>query len=396
MTARRIALFVLVTLIAAAAVAYQFDLTRSKHRGDTVRVSGNIELIDVEVSFKIPGRVEERLVDEGELVKPGQLLAKLDPRDLKAEADLRQAEVKAAEAALAELKNGSRPEEIAAALAAKERAQAALDELLHGSRPQEIAVAQAAVTSARVEVVRLNAERARAEGLFQSRTISREEYDRQIAAHDVAVARLAEANERLALVQEGPRREQIDAAKAALAQAQSQYDLVKRGPRQELIDQAAAKLAQAKAGLDLAEIRLSYATLTWHLPWTGVVMSKNIEPREYVSAGTPIITVGDITHVWLRAYISDEEQRSVKYGQKVRVTTDGNSGKVYEGVVAFIASEAEFTPKSVQTPKERTKLVYRIKVNIDNPNMELKRGMPADGEILVGTEPVVAPDPSKS
>lgn len=396
MTARRVVLFVLATLIiAAAAVAYQFDFGRPKPRGDIVRVSGNIELIDVEVSFKIPGRVEERLVDEGEMVKPGQLLAKLDPRDLKADVGLRRAEVQAAEAALVELKNGSRPEEIAAALAAKERAQAALDELLHGSRPQEIAVAQAAATSAQVEQTRLKAERARAEGLFGARTISREEYDRRVAAYDVAVARLAEANERLALVKAGPRREQIDAAKAALAQAQSQYDLVKRGPRQELIDQAAAKLAQAKAGLELAEIRLSYATLNWHLPWTGVVMSKNVEPKEYVSAGMPIITVGDITHVWLRAYISAEEQQSVKYGQKVRVTTDAKAGKVYDGVVAFIASEAEFTPKSVQTSKERTKLVYRVKINIDNPNMELKRGMPADGEILVGTEPSVTSGPAQ-
>lgn len=396
MTARRVVPFLLVTLIiAAGAVAYQLDFGRPKPQGTAVRVSGNIELIDVEVSFKIPGRVEERPVDEGEMVKPGQLLAKLDPRDLKADVDLRRAEVQAAEAALVQLKNGSRPEEIAAALAAKERAQAALDELLHGSRPQEIAVAQAAATSAQVEHARLKADRARAEGLYHTRTISREEYDRQVAAYDVAVARLAEATERLALVKEGPRREQIDAARAALAQAQSQYELVKRGPRQELIDQAAAKLAQAKAGLDLAEIRLSYATLNWHLPWTGVVMSKNVEPKEYVSAGTPIITVGDITHVWLRAYISAEEQGSVKYGQKVRVTTDAYPGKVYDGVVAFIASEAEFTPKSVQTPKERTKLVYRVKINIDNPNMELKRGMPADGEILLGTEPSVTPSPAQ-
>jgi len=396
MTARRIILVVLVTLaLAAAAVAYQFDFGRSKPRSGTVRVSGNIELIDVEVSFKIPGRVEERPVDEGEWVEPGKLLAKLDPRDLKADVDLRRAEVQAAEAALVELENGSRPEEIAAALAAKERAQAALDELLHGSRPQEIAVAQAAVTSAQVEQTRLKTERTRAEGLYRARTISREEYDRQVAAYDVSVARLAEANERLALVKEGPRREQIEAAKAALAQAQSQYDLVKRGPREEVKKQAAAKLAQAKAGLELAEIRLSYATLYWHLPWTGVVMSKNVEPKEYVSAGTPIITVGDIKHVWLRAYISAEDQGPVKYGQKVRVTTDAYPGKVYDGVVAFIAPEAEFTPKSVQTPKERTKLVYRVKINIDNPNMELKRGMPADGEILLGTEPSVTSDPAK-
>ena len=384
MNARRGILVVLVLLAAAGAVAYQFDRARSRNHGDVVKVSGNIEFVDVEVSFKIPGRVEERPVDEGQMVQPGQLLAKLDTRDLQAEVDLRRAELHGAEAALAERKNGSRPEEIAGALAAKEKARAVLAELEHGSRPQEIAAAQAAMTSAQVEADRLKRDFARAEGLYQTRTISREEYDRQTAARDVAVARLAEANERLALVKEGPRREQIDAAKAVLAQAEAQYDLVKRGPRQELIDQAAARVAQAKAGLDLAEARLDYATLSWHLPWTGVVMSKNVEKKEYVSPGTPIITVGDITHVWLRAYIIAEDHGRVKYGQKVHVTTDAYPDKVYEGEVSFIAPEAEFTPKSVQTSKERTKLVYRIKVNIDNPDKELKRGMPADGEILVG------------
>jgi len=141
--------------------------------------------------------------------------------------------------------------------------------------------------------------------------------------------------------------------------------------------------------LDLAETKLGYATLV--SPMTGIVLSKNIEPGEYVSAGTPVITVGDMVNVWLRAYVMHPDQERVKLGQEVRVRTD--TGKVFRGRVAFISPDAEFTPKSVQTPKERTKLVYRIRIDIKNPELELKRGMPADGEILLDSQATQQPGP---
>ena len=131
----------------------------------------------------------------------------------------------------------------------------------------------------------------------------------------------------------------------------------------------------------MAETRLGYATLA--SPLSGVVLSKNVEPGEFVAAGTPLVTVGDLENVWLRAYINETDLGRVKVGQRVRVTADTYPGKRYEGRVSFIASQAEFTPKNVQTEKERVKLVYRVKVDIRNPNMELKPGMPADAEILL-------------
>ena len=188
--------------------------------------------------------------------------------------------------------------------------------------------------------------------------------------------------EHLALVKEGSRKQQIDEARAAYNQSKAQYDVVKAGPRQETIDQARARAKQAEAALQLAKTRLSYATLA--SPMSGVVMSKNIEPGEYVAPGTPVVTVGDLVNVWLRAYIPETELGRVKVGQKARVTTDTYPGKVYEGRIAFIAQEAEFTPKNVQTEKERVKLVYRIKIDITNPAMELKPGMPADAVIETG------------
>jgi HlyD family secretion protein len=183
----------------------------------------------------------------------------------------------------------------------------------------------------------------------------------------------------MSLTKEGYRKEQIEQARAAMVQAKAQYDLVKAGPRKEDIDQGRSRLEQAKASLRAAEVQLSYATV--YAPLSGVVLSKNIEPGEYVAPGTAVVTVGDLVNVWLRAYIDGPDLGRVKVGQRARITTDTYPGKIYDGRVSFIASEAEFTPKSVQTQKERVRLVYRIKIDITNTKMELKPGMPADGVI---------------
>jgi HlyD family secretion protein len=156
--------------------------------------------------------------------------------------------------------------------------------------------------------------------------------------------------------------------------------MIKEGPRRQEIEQAEAKVHQIEAALNLAETRLGYAKIV--APMTGMVLSKNIEPGEYVAAGTPIVTIGDLVNVWVRAYIPEELNGCVKFGQKVHVTTD--NGKTYEGTLSFISHEAEFTPKNVQTEKERVKLVYRIKINITNPAMDLNPGMPVDGFIETG------------
>jgi HlyD family secretion protein len=117
-----------------------------------------------------------------------------------------------------------------------------------------------------------------------------------------------------------------------------------------------------------------------------VVLSKNIEPGEYVAPGTPVVTVADLVNVWLRAYIDERDQDRVKVGQRARVTTDSRSGKAYDGRVAFLSEKSEFTPKTVQTQRERVRLVFRVKIDIQNPQMELKAGMPADAEILLNAK----------
>jgi HlyD family secretion protein len=323
-------IFVLVAavIVAAAMIAYYFT-HHSESGKDRIRISGNIEVTAVEVSFKIPGRVAERLVDEGALVKAGQVIARLESEELVNEVALRQADLQAM--------------------------QAALDELLAGSRKEEIAQAEAALAAVEADAKKLADDFHRQEALFRREVIPQQKFDAARAAYDTSSAQVRQATEVLTLLRKGPRRERIDQARA------------RRGETE-------AALAQAKT-------RLGYTTLI--SPVAGLVMAKNIEPGEQVAAGTPVVTVGELDTVWVRAYINETDLGRVKVGQKARVTTDTWPGKVYEGTITFISSEAEFTPKNVQTQKERVKLVYRVKITIPNPNMELKPGMPADAEILV-------------
>ena len=299
-------------------------------RQDRILVSGNIEATQVEASFRIAGKVLDRLVDEGQTVREGQVIAHLDSQDLEQTLAMRQADAAVTQAALAELRAGSRKEEIEASKATLEQAKADLERLV----PDD----------------------ARIRDLHQKGIVSDRDFDASHAS--------------------------LEAARAKVRQAQQQYELVKKGPRSEEIDQGRAKDDQARQAFALARTQLGYATLV--APLSGVVLSKNVEPREYVAAGTSVVTLGDLEHVWLRAYIEETDLGRVKVGQKALLTTDTYPGKKYEGRVSFISSEAEFTPKSVQTKKERVKLVYRIKIDVPNPGMELKPGMPADAEIEAG------------
>ena len=375
-------LVILIILGAGGAAAYWFHFRPPEVPDGQLRVSGNIETTEVQIAFKIPGRVVERRFDEGQKVKQEQVVAKLDTDDLQCNVDLRQADLHVAQAALAALVAGSRPQEIEAAKAAQEKAARALNDMEAGSRPQEIVVAEAAVASAVAELNRFQADYRRATEMFQRKATSAENYDAARAAYDVAVEKHHQSVEQLKLAKEGFRKEQIEEARWALAQAKAQYDLVKEGPRKEDIDQGKARVKQAEAALESARTQLKYATVV--SPLTGVVLSKNIEPGEYVAPGTAVVTVGDMENVWLRAYVEEADKGLVKFGQRARITTDtftGKKRKEYEGRVSFISEEAEFTPKNVQTQKERVKLVYRIKIDIKNPDWELKPGMPADAVI---------------
>lgn len=327
---KKVLLLILLVLIIASAA-----LIISRKKPDPsagLKVSGTIEVTSTELSFKIPGRLARRLVDEGEMVQAGQIIAYLEDDELKSDLTARDAEQRAMKAGLADLEAGSRRE--------------------------EIAQGEAALARTRAETERLAKDAARSEELFRREVIALKDLEAARAARDSSAAALREAEQRL--------------------------KLLKSGPRPDAVREKRARIEGAGAALDLAKIRLSQSVLTAGHP--GVVLAKHAEPGEMLAAGSPVVTVGKMDEVWLRAYIPENELGRVKLGQTASVTIDGRPNKVFNGKISFISSQAEFTPKNVQTEKERVKLVYRIKITLANPEMELKPGMPADAVIATAEQ----------
>ena len=393
MNKKLILVIVLVVVAAVVVIGGRFWF----HRGDgrSIRVSGNIELTEVNISFKIPGKLIERKVDEGDRVTAGMLLARLDKDQLVgqheravgavASAESQQAQQTTAIDFQAETLEGQIQQRGAEVKAAEARLAA----LVAGSRVQEKEQAQASVDRAQTEYDRAAADWKRAQTLIKNEDISAADFDQYRTRYETADAQRKTAKEQLALVLEGPRKEDIDASRAQLATAQAVLRLAEaqrlelKRQRQQLV-QRAADLGQRKADLSVVQTQLDDTEAL--SPIGGVVLVKSAEVGEVIAAGTAVLTVGDIDHPWVRAYISESDKGRVKLGDKVNVTTDSYPGKIYPGRVSFISSEAEFTPKQIQTAEERAKLVYRVKIALDNPKGELNSNMPADAEILLGGE----------
>jgi len=383
---KRILVAVLVLLIALGAYLF-LSRKAGKKAADQIIVSGNIELTEVNIAFKTSGRLIERSVDEGDSVKKGQLIARLDKDQLMAQRDREVAALESAKALLAQAETALawQKENTAADLEQRKAVlnsyQARLQELKNGSRPQEILEAKAAVDSAQAEYDRAKRDWDRAQPLYKNDDISTAQYDQYRSRWESAEAMLKQTRERQALVLAGPRIEQIDAAsaqveraRAGLKMAQSNALEIRR--REQEIPLRRAEIARADANLALIESQISDTTA--YSPVDGVVLVKAADVGEVLAAGTTVVTIGDIDHPWLRAYINETDLGRVKLGARAKITTDSYPGKEYEGRIGFIASEAEFTPKQIQTQEERVKLVYRIKIDLDNPQQELKSNMPAD------------------
>jgi HlyD family secretion protein len=318
---------VFIVLLAAAAAGgyYYFPLWNGQKPPDnTLKISGNIEAHESVVSFKVPGRIVELPVEEGQLVKEGDLLARLDSEDYRQQVNMDQATIQ------------SRDSELTLALA--------------GSRAQEIKAAEQNVLDAQADFELKKLELQRNQALYQKDEVSAE-------TRDIAATNLKRAQ-------------------AAVERVQETYNQLVEGTRKEQIDINRKNVQLAQQALEMSRIRLSYTTL--HAPSPGVILVRQAELGEVMAPGTPVVTVADVDHLWLRGYISETDLGRVHWGQSASVRADTYPGKTYPGRVSFISSEAEFTPKSVETYKERVTLVYRIKVDVENPNHELKPGMPAD------------------
>jgi HlyD family secretion protein len=322
---------VVILLAAAIAAGFYFYPRWTKKVAPTneVTLSGNIEAHESLVSFKVEGRIVALPVEEGQQVSQGALLAKLENADFRQKVHIDEAAVKV------------REQNLALTLA--------------GTRQQEVQASHQAVVDAEADLNEKKLDSARAEKLFAKDEISAQ--DRDLAA--TAVKR-GEANHRA---------------------AEDRYNEAVEGSRKEEIAIAQANLNVANADLGLAQIEQGYTSL--RAPVSGVITVREAEIGEVVEPGSPVVTLADLDHIWLRAYLAETDLGRIHWDQDVTVMTDTYPGKQYHGRISFISPDAEFTPKSVQTYKERVTLVYRIKIDIDNPNHELKPGMPADAQVAL-------------
>jgi len=375
-------------------------------------VSGVIEGKEVTIASEFGGRVVRLEVDEGDKVTAGQVLVVLDSSDLQAQLAQAQAAVAAAEANLANVKAGAHPAEIMAARAALHQAIAERDAaktawqdaLAILADPQEIQAriveAQAAVDLAAVQVEQAQAQvaaaqverdRYRARGSLEEKRLYAV-YDYQVqaaqAALEAAQANLEGAKQTLAALEavrdhplavlgqvhmaEG----QYRLAAAGVGVALAKLEELQAGPTPEEIAVAEAQVAQAKAAAALVQTQIDMMTL--RSPIGGIVTSRSIRAGESALAGATLLTVADLDEVELTVYIPEDELGRVYLGQEVEVTVDSFPGRVFGGTVSYISQQAEFTPKNVQTEKERVSMVFAVKVRLPNPDHALKPGMPAD------------------
>jgi len=320
---RRVALIGGVAVVAALVLGYA--VLRGGNDRDALLASGTVEATEARLGFQAAGRVERVLVREGDAVRAGDTLAMLDAAELVARRDQAAAQVRAARALLQEMERGFRSEEIAQARAARD--------------------------AARQRLADADRDLARVQRLFEGGAVSREALDKATLAQEMATSQFAQAEEQRKLVETGPRTERIEAQRAQVAQAEGARRAVE------------AALANA-------------AVLA---PFDGVVTVRHREPGETVAPGVAVLTLMNPDDRWVRIYVQETRVGAVALGAPATITSDTYPGREYAGDVAFIASEAEFTPKSVQTTEERVKLVFAVKVRITgDAARELKPGMPAD------------------
>jgi HlyD family secretion protein len=334
--------FILIILAAAAVVAglvYWLAWWEARPPANILPLQGHMEATETDLAFKVAGIIEYIFFQEGDWVSMGQVVAGLEAKDLKDEVDRARASLAAAKANLAKFETGY--------------------------RPQEIKEAEAEVARTRADLRNKELDFQRYESLYQRKVVPAITRDKFEAEYLMAK----------------------ESHKSAL----EQYSLLKAGFRTEEIDQARGQFKEAQASLELALTRLGYGTIT--SPVNGVVLVRPVEPGMTAAVGSTVLTLGDMDNIYFQGYIPETDLAKVKFGMKANITTDAYPGKKYPAWVSFINAKAEFTPKTVETYKERVTLVYRCKIRVQNLNYELKPGMPAEAVILLDSQPAKQPQP---
>ncbi len=366
---RRLLIISVVVLILVGLIVY------SPLRHAENRVSGFIEADEIRLGSRVGGRVARVFVEEGQKVTADQGLVELEPFDLLERENEAARLLAARESEYQRLVKGLRPEEIAQAEAHRDQLQARLDLLEAGPRDQEVKAAEARLRAALAELMLAEQLFKRHSALLSDNAVSAEEFDRTKQVLESARAMRVVRENELELLELGTREEDIRAARAALEEAKQAWQLATNGYREEDIEQAKAARDAAQAALEA--IRRQKEELVIRSPLAGVVDSLDLQPGDIVGAGAPVMSIIDHRHRWVRAYVP-QNRVALRVGSRLRVTVDSFPNRRFTGEVSFIARQAEFTPSNVQTPEERSKQVYRIKVMLDDAGNAIRPGMTAD------------------
>ena len=384
MKKRIVVIVVLALLIGTGLFVY---CGQQKARKGELSYFGTIEATQSHLSFQAGGRILRVAVREGEAVAKDQLLAELDPAEFRTRLEQAKANLdrslkgrEQAETLLAVYEK-TLPAEAARAEAGVRALASQLDEFRAGTRMQDVERAKQGMQSAAAVLEDAKKNLARYDNLFQKGTVSEKEWDSFRLRYDTALREYERGREAYDLAKEGSRAETIRTAEARLAEGQAvlkqaQSNLLRIDTARKDVDAARSGIAAARAASDQVSIQLDYAQLK--APGPGVITSRNVEPGEVVTPGREVLTLSQLATVDLKIFVDETEIGKVKPGQKAEVRVDTFPDKSFAGTVTFISPEGEFTPKIIQTKKERVKLVYLVKVSLPNPGLELKSGMPAD------------------
>lgn len=372
---RRFITILTVVTILGGLIAY------SKFRGEPSHVSGWVEADEIRVGSRVGGRIQSVLVEEGQRVEQGQVLIKLEPFDLLEREQEALEKLAAAKANYERLYVGFRPEEISQAKARFDQFQARLDLLKAGARPQEIDGAAARLRVAKSELILAKQNYQRAERLFQKQALSREEFDSTSEKLEAAQALVIVREKELDLLESGARKQEIEEAQAKVEEARQGWHLAQKGYRREQIEEAKAAHDAAQAALNI--VREHKKELIIQAPADGVIEALDLKKGDLVPAGAPVLSILDDRQMWVQTYVP-QNRVGLQVGQKLPITVDCLGDQRFLGEISFISRESEFTPSNVQTPEDRRKQVYRMKVLLRDPERKLRPGMTVD----VGLEPV--------
>lgn len=300
-----------------------------KKNENEIKASGNIEVTDVVISSKGAGQIKVLNIKEGDKVNRDELLLQIDH-------DLLDIQLRQMNANI-------------------EQAEAQLKLLQSGARIEDINMAEEQVRLSKINLDQAEADSERMRNLYETETITKKQYDDAVTRYQQTLNLYNSSLENLDKVKNIVRPEEIESAKANLKRNIANADLIKKN-----IEDCSVKS-----------------------PVTGIVTKKFVETGEYVNPGSSLMKIADLSTAKLNIYINETDLGKIKLGQKAEVKTDSYKDRTYTGVVIYISPEAEFTPKNIQTEEERTKLVFEVKIEIPNPENELKAGMPADARLMI-------------